>query len=546
MNASVATAAACLIIGATVASVSGCSKPSSETAPAVDTATAKPNSPQTIQPIALPDLSRVSTSVREQLQERFALLHPKAVDASATPVDRGAAFGELGKLFLAADYVDHAETCFSNAHALVPNEMRWPYYLGHLHRNQGDLQNGAAFFELARQLDPTNLTILVRLGELYLDQGKLDAAEARFQEAIALQPDSGAASYGLGRTALARNDDTRAVRYLEQALATNPRATRIHHPLALAYRRLGKLDLAQSHFQAQGTGEVHPPDPLVEELGSVLESAMAYQSRGILALERGDWQLATKYFQRGLELEPGSASMHHRLGTALYLAGDIGAATQQFQQALRVAPTLARAHYSLGLIAASNGTYAQAIDRFSKAVTYEPDYLEARLALADTLRGTGRLLDALGHYEQISSVDSRSSDATLGQAITLIRLKRYAAAREHLLEGTMRFPGYTPFSLALTRVLAAAPDADVRDGQRAMQELAKLANEPRSIELTETAAMVLAELGRFGEAASRQKEAIDAARGAGEHELARRMSENLGLYESGRPCRTPWREGELQ
>jgi tetratricopeptide (TPR) repeat protein len=281
-------------------------------------------------------------------------------------------------------------------------------------------------------------------------------------------------------------------------------------------------------------------------LGSVLESAMAYQSRGIVALERGDWQVATEYFRKGLELEPGSASMHHRLGTALYMAGDVAGATEQFQHALLLTPTFARAHYSLGVLAASSGNYADAIDRFTKAVRSEPDYSEARLALADTLRGTGRLLDALAHYEQIVSVDSRVADAKLGLAITLIRLKRYAPARDHLVDGTTRFPGYTAFSLALARILAAVPDTGVRDGKRAMDELGKLANEPRSIELTETAAMVLAELGRFAEAVSRQKEAIDAALGSGEGELARRMSENLRLYESGRPCRTPWREGELR
>jgi tetratricopeptide (TPR) repeat protein len=291
---------------------------------------------------------------------------------------------------------------------------------------------------------------------------------------------------------------------------------------------------------------MHPPDPLIEELGEVLESAMAYQSRGIAALERGDWQLATEYFRKGLELEAGSASLHHRLGTALYMAGDVGAATEQFHHALRLTPSFARAHYSLGVLAASSRNYAEAIDRFAKAVRSEPDYGEARLALADTLRGTGRLVDALAHYEQISSVDSRESDAKLGLAVTLIRLNRYKQAREHLIEGTTRFPDRTAFSLALARVLSAAPDPGVRDGQRALNELEKLVNEPRSIELTETAAMVLAELGRFGEAASRQKEAIDAAVGSGEKELARRMSENLRLYESGRPCRTPWREGELQ
>jgi hypothetical protein len=37
---------------------------------------------------------------------------------------------------------------------------------------------------------------------------------------------------------------------------------------------------------------------------------------------------------------------------------------------------------------------------------------------------------------------------------------------------------------------------------------------------------------------------MEAARRAGHHDLAQRMAANLDLYESHRPCRAPWRDGE--
>jgi len=53
-------------------------------------------------------------------------------------------------------------------------------------------------------------------------------------------------------------------------------------------------------------------------------------------------------------------------------------------------------------------------------------------------------------------------------------------------------------------------------------------------------AMTLAELGQYGEAITRQREAMAAAERAGRPDRARQMAANLALYERHVPCRTPW------
>jgi hypothetical protein len=53
-------------------------------------------------------------------------------------------------------------------------------------------------------------------------------------------------------------------------------------------------------------------------------------------------------------------------------------------------------------------------------------------------------------------------------------------------------------------------------------------------------AMTLAELGRFDEAVAWQRDALDTARKSGREDIARRLAENLVLYERHQPCRTPW------
>ena len=57
-------------------------------------------------------------------------------------------------------------------------------------------------------------------------------------------------------------------------------------------------------------------------------------------------------------------------------------------------------------------------------------------------------------------------------------------------------------------------------------------------------AMAQAEAGQFSEAVRWQREAIAAAEQANRPEIAQRIADNLRLYESRKPCRTPWRADE--
>jgi tetratricopeptide (TPR) repeat protein len=396
------------------------------------------------------------------MRDAYASLMAKTERPGAPPAELARAYGELGNLLMAAAYIDAAEPCYLNAQTLAPNEMRWPYYLGHVHRIRGDAAGAARWFERVRQLEPNHLATLVWLGGAYLDLGRPDAAEPLFTQAASLQPGSVAALFGLGRAALAKREYARAVDALERALATDPRTSIVHYPLALAYRGLGQVDKAAAHAQQRGDVDVGPDDPLMRDLNELLNSAVAYENRGVRAMNGGDWATAATAFRKGLELAPKSPSLHHKLGTALSLSGDTRGATEQFQEALRASPGFAQAHYSLGVLLASSGRFPEAIERFSAAVASDPTYGEARLQLAESLRRTARLEAALPHYARVLEVDPRSAPARLGYALALAGLGRYRDARAQLEEGLAAHPDRPEFSQALERLQRVAPEEGIR------------------------------------------------------------------------------------
>jgi len=498
----------------------------------------------TLRKVTLPDLSHALPSVQQQLRDLYASLERK-IGASSTPSDELAlAYGQMGMLLMAAEYRGEAESALLDAQTFNPRDARWPYYLAQLSKIKGDTSKSADLFARALDLEPEDVPTLLSLGEARLDEGKPGEAEPLFTKALALQPMSVSAQYELGRVALAKQDYARAVSYLEKALMLDPQATVIHYPLAMAYRGLGDQTKAQAHLALRGTLQIKLDDPKMQRVDAMLNSAIGYEVSGADALDRGDWQAAVNSFRKGIEVAPKEPSLHHKLGTALALQGDGRGSVAQFEQAIALDPAFVRAHYSLGVVLASTGQTPAAIQHFNAALKVDAGYVEARLQLAHALRRSGQLEASLPHYAQIVKADARVPEARFGYAAALIRLKRYSEAREYLAAAITLYPTELSFAHAEARVLAAAPDDKVRDGQRALRFIQAVLRQIRAVDALETMAMVQAELGQFSEAVTWQKQAIAAAERAGEQGIASRIADNLRLYESRRPCRTPWRPDE--
>lgn len=494
--------------------------------------------------IALPDLSKAAESVQRQVRERHATLETWIANATAGPADLGLAYGELGKVLMAAQYADAAEASFRAAQQVNPDDYRWPYYLAHLRRSRGDAPQALALFERTSQLRPDDVATRVWLGETYLQLGQPAAAETQFSAALQRLPTSVSARFGLGRAALARRDYKSAVVQLEDVLARDPKAAGAHYPLSLAYAALGDTKKADQHLRLRANHEILPADPLLVELEALLESPQTYESQGIRALEREDWAAAADQFRKGLALAPTSAALHHRLGTALGMLGDRAAARSEFETAVRLSPDTFLAQYSLGLLLQEDGLHQEAIKRFQAALDVRPIYTPARLRLASSLRRTGRAAAALAEYQRTLDGAAGLVEARLGRATVLAQLGRDKEARDELATAA-RETESPVFKHGLARLLATSPDDTVRDGTRAMMLVQELMAEGRTLDLGETMAMTLAELGQFDRAMSVQRDLMVAAKKAQLPAVVARLSVNLARYERREPCRTPWTLAEV-
>ncbi len=493
----------------------------------------------TLPPVVLPRLVGLEPAVQDQIRARHAAVLALAGGGGASAAALGDAYGELGLLLQAAGFYQAAEHAYRNAQARAPGAVRWPYYLAHLYQATGQRGRAVQGFRRVLELEPGNLPALVWLGEMRLDQGQPAEAERVFERALALQPASPAVLAGIGRAALAREDAARAVTHLERALAVDPGATSLHYSLGMAYREQGRLDLAEQYLRQRGGGAPRLPDPLLQQSTGLLDSALAHERRGSRALSAGRHAEAAEAFRAGLALSPDDPTLRHRLGVALSMTGDVRGAAAQFESALAVAPDFADAHFSLGELLARDGRYGEAIARYEAAVRSRSSYVDARMALADTLSLAGRLADAAEEFERVVEADPASDQAWMGRGVALIQLGRHREARDWLDRAQLVHPGHSLLTNLLLRVLAAAPEARVRDGERALALMDERLRGDTSIETYETRAMVFAELGRYDEAVTWQRRAVAAAQQAGQAPRARGLAANLARYEQGRPSRSP-------
>src|SRR5688572_33087030 len=92
---------------------------------------------------ALPDLMGLDSSLQQQVRGEYEALEHVARTGDAPDV--ADAHGRVGKLLLAAERYEGAGAFFRAAAARNARDMRWPYYLGHVHRSLQQPETAAMF-----------------------------------------------------------------------------------------------------------------------------------------------------------------------------------------------------------------------------------------------------------------------------------------------------------------------------------------------------------------------------------------------------------------
>jgi tetratricopeptide (TPR) repeat protein len=248
------------------------------------------------------------------------------------------------------------------------------------------------------------------------------------------------------------------------------------------------------------------PDKAVADFDRAIEldpkATLAYYHRANIAYGKGRYDQALADYNAVIEQDPGFDWAYHVRGWIYYRRQDYDRALADYQTAIKLVPTETVFYRDRGNVAFARKKYDDALADYTKSIELDPAYV-----VPWNLRG-------------------RTWEAK----------KEYAKARadyEKAVELAGKQPGFAGYHTALATLLAACPDATVRDGKKAL-EMAR-----RAYELakgpTELAALAAAhaELGEFDQAVEWQTMAIAAA----PKTLSDQYRERLKLYQDKKPYR---------
>lgn len=475
------------------------------------------------------------------------------------PDSASALFGE-GKAFLAEGDSEAARQTFLRVLELQPDASIVRFQLARAYRQLGDTEAAQAQLALRgtqgvsiddpamkELLDIRTLTAFRVIDNLITDPGDVTAVEllsftlmhlgdrpdaVGFLEGLLIQakqkageenrPQRARLHYLLGAVLVFQNHDEIAVQHFATAVELEPQLTDAYVKLGNGLARTGRLEEAAETFT-----QALAIDPEAWEIRL---------KRATILLNLGRIEEGQTEFREALQRDPGNPLIRVRLAESLEAAGSPQAAEQAFLEAVALDlpdADLAIIHRGLGDFHLRRRDSAAAIADYRRAVELDRTLNSARSKLAAVLGLVGQYQEAAAEYRLVVNSQPGRSEPRLKEAAALILDRQYAEARDRLEEGVAALPRSAALAQQLAQLLAAAPDADIRDGARA-RELAWNAFRTRpGPTAAETLAMAYAEEKSFTEAREWQQRALEQS----PRPVSPALEARFELYRQDRPYR---------
>jgi tetratricopeptide (TPR) repeat protein len=284
---------------------------------------------------------------------------------------------------------------------------------------QGRLDESAACFRRARQLQPKAPAAHNNLGNILFFQGQLDEAVACYRTALSLVPNDPPTLNNLGNALRKLGEMDEAVRLIRRAVELRPEYAEAHSNLALALEATDQLDEALFHCQTalrlrpdfadaynnlsvvlRGLGRFEEAIAACHEaLRRQPDSAEAHSNLGSALVRLERWEEAETNFRRALLLRPNMAETRVSLASCCWRQDRFDEAIQLCEEALRQKPKLAAAYNALGVILYKQNRFDEAMPHLDQALRLEPNHAEAHFNRAMVLLHMGDFTEGWREYE---------------------------------------------------------------------------------------------------------------------------------------------------
>jgi tetratricopeptide (TPR) repeat protein len=256
--------------------------------------------------------------------------------------------------------------------------------------------------------------------------------------------------------------------------------------------------------------------------------AYSFLRAGIANERTGNYPLAVKSYQRGLEIDPDNVEILNSLGFSYYQQGKAQEAVAALEKALAVDPKHWKAHNNMALASIALGELemAEAHYRESLAIELQPAIYND---LGFVLERQNLTKQAIAMYRRSVELDPESVAAHLNLGAALARSGEYAAAERHFraaLEVKPSAQGYTGLGLVLYH--QGQVDESIASLNAAIEA------DPKHATAYDQLGAIQTHQGRLEEAASNYRLAVHHRPTAAAHQKLAQVLMRLGRMDEAR------------
>ncbi|UCB53954.1 MAG: tetratricopeptide repeat protein [Thiotrichales bacterium] len=498
---------------------------------------------QQLKPVPGVDLSPLKADEQTAILDGRARVNELLLQSSADTKPLATAYGKLGNLYLIHELLTSADACYTNAVQLQPDYFPWAYYYAYLAQKNGNLDTALNRYKKAMTLDPDYLPTKYRLAEVYLDLNRPDDAYTLFS-ALADNPEyTAAASYGLGQVYMLKQEHQKAIEYFSRALEMQPRATKIHYPLAMSLRATGQTEKAKEHLKLFGKQEIVIKDKLVDALQALRNPASRHFAAAMTAVIRKDYATADSEFSKGMEYEPDNTNARTSYARVLYLNKNKDEARTQLELVTTQDPDKSLALFLLAMLYNESGDMEPALELYQRVLALDPQHEGANFFLGNYYLHNKDYSKAIEHYRLAIISNEKNVPAMM---FRLVAMMGNGSSDQDLLATvntiTTRAPGMFSMKRIQILLLALSDEDNVRDAELAIEQAGQMYKQHQYPANLELLAIATAAGGDFENAEKQLNHALSSEKQHRKSRNVTRMNDTLLLLQQGKLPELEWHE----